>query len=479
VRFYGLGTESVWLDEATSVFLARMDLPTLIQWTGADIHPPLYYILLKVGLIFGQDEAAIRYLSALAGTLTVLALYGLGRTVFDRSTALVGALLLALSPLNLVYSQQARMYALATLWGALSSHLLLLAVRRQNRWLWSGYTVAAILGLYTHYYTAFILLVHNLYIAEMWRRRSLTGPLWQTWWLVQASIALLFLPWLPVAVAQVRGGGGAWVAHSIGVPSPRALADAVMTYIVGPEGRSYPTELRRLAYLLSGLTLTAAVLRWDWKRRRPCLPPQREWAALSFCGLYAFLPLALAWLLSQVKPMFALRYLSLFLPPFCLLIARGITVLWDSRTRQFGKIVGTWLLLGLLITSAVGFKLMATQEQNPDWRSASAYILARNRPGDVVIFVPGWNFKAFDFYAHWAMPYLTDLPVPITAGDVEAILAQTETRYQRLWLIWDPTHYTDPEGQVQTLLDNRYRLLDRQTFRGVGQVSLYLRAAEP
>ena len=42
LRLYGLTAESLWLDEATSLMLARMDVPTLIEWTSLDIHPPLY-----------------------------------------------------------------------------------------------------------------------------------------------------------------------------------------------------------------------------------------------------------------------------------------------------------------------------------------------------------------------------------------------------------------------------------------------------
>jgi uncharacterized membrane protein len=137
-RLYGIASESLWLDETTSLMLARMDLAALTRWTSLDLHPPLYYVLLHywvalwdslLGSTLAESELVLRGLSALAGVLNVLVLYALGRLLFGRGMGLLAALLLALSPYHIYYSQEVRMYAWLALWVSLSVLLALLAWR--------------------------------------------------------------------------------------------------------------------------------------------------------------------------------------------------------------------------------------------------------------------------------------------------------------------------------------------------------------
>ena len=86
VRWYRIGAESIWLDEATSIYLAKMPIAEMIRWTAADIHPPLYYILLHLVLRLGDSETIVRALSA-----QILALVGdtdsidaLGSLLYDE-----------------------------------------------------------------------------------------------------------------------------------------------------------------------------------------------------------------------------------------------------------------------------------------------------------------------------------------------------------------------------------------------------------
>ena len=60
VRFVGLGKESIWLDEATSILIARLKLSSVVAWAAGDIHPPLYYLALHFWLRFGETEFAVR-----------------------------------------------------------------------------------------------------------------------------------------------------------------------------------------------------------------------------------------------------------------------------------------------------------------------------------------------------------------------------------------------------------------------------------
>ena len=76
LRVFHLATQSLWYDEAFSVYLAQMPLGEITARTAADIQPPLYYYLLHFWMLFaGSSEFAVRFLSLAFGMLTVPLLY--------------------------------------------------------------------------------------------------------------------------------------------------------------------------------------------------------------------------------------------------------------------------------------------------------------------------------------------------------------------------------------------------------------------
>lgn len=524
LRFAGLGNESIWLDEATSILIARMNLPSVVAWTAADIHPPLYYFSLHFWLGLGESEFAVRALSATLGVWTIVIVYALARELFDPDVGLLSALLLALSPMHIWYSQEARMYAMVAAWSLLASYSLVLALRspaepraerfaslraRQTRY-WLGYLLFSVLALYTHYFELFVLLFQNLFILYWLWRHGAGRRLWRGWSLIELAIAVLFLPWVPVVYRQVSGGGGGWVEKSIGRPTVRALLDTWLHFSVGLERQLYPEALRRIAYVLFAVCiLTAAaklfpVLRMDlapvrrWMIRRsapipsqrdaesrhlsgegcrgqPALPGREERrrqpadtcrTGLWFCVMYVVVPLLAAWLLSQIKPMYTERYLLPFVPPYCIVVACGLkAVKWHWLRLA--------IVLCLTLTLLVGNWNAWRIEQREDWRWASSYVLARAQPGDVVLFLPRWLAKPFDYYARGRLVLSMDLPVPVTAQAARDVAADIAQRYKRAWLVWQSGHYSDPDGVVKQVLDSRFRLVEAVEFRSLGSLILY------
>ena len=98
LRVFRLSDSSVWWDEGIAVWQARMPIIDMMRWTSVDVHPPFYFGLLHFWMIpTGSSEFAIRFLSAAVGTLTVVALWRLGRLLFPNwpEVALLAALFLA------------------------------------------------------------------------------------------------------------------------------------------------------------------------------------------------------------------------------------------------------------------------------------------------------------------------------------------------------------------------------------------------
>jgi len=136
LRFYRLDAQSLWADEGNSVSLSSRDLDHITAGAAHDIHPPLYYYLLHFWMrVFGNSEFAVRALSALLGTGLVYLTYLLGRQLsrppsvppnsggearHSHWLGLIAALLSAISPFQIYYSQETRMYILLAALSALS-----------------------------------------------------------------------------------------------------------------------------------------------------------------------------------------------------------------------------------------------------------------------------------------------------------------------------------------------------------------------
>jgi uncharacterized membrane protein len=123
LRLYHLSFQPLWGDEGWSFYFAGQSLPALLALTALDIHPPLYYVLLKGWLsIAGFDPETARFFSVVAGTALIPLVAVLGQRLLGRRVGGVSAGIVAVMPIAIYYSQEVRMYGLVTLLGALSTY---------------------------------------------------------------------------------------------------------------------------------------------------------------------------------------------------------------------------------------------------------------------------------------------------------------------------------------------------------------------
>ena len=177
LRFYRLDAQSLWADEGNSVSLSRRSLPSITAGAAHDIHPPLYYYLLHFWMrVFGNSEFAVRALSALLGTALVYLTYLLGRRLSNHWLGLTAAFLSAISPFQVYYSQEARMYILLAALSALSVFSFIRFLETEgpktrnskpetrSQYSWAGlYIVATTLSLYTHYSFPIIMIMEPMH----------------------------------------------------------------------------------------------------------------------------------------------------------------------------------------------------------------------------------------------------------------------------------------------------------------------------
>lgn len=158
LRFYGRDAIPYWWDELLAVWIASADPVTIIRTLAtpeapaSDFTPPVFYLLLHiVSNVFGNGEAALRFFTALCGALTIPAAYVVGARLVSRLAGCGAALLLALSPAAIFYSQQVRCYSLLGLLTALTVIALDRAAQRPEKGRLVTAAIFATLALYTHF----------------------------------------------------------------------------------------------------------------------------------------------------------------------------------------------------------------------------------------------------------------------------------------------------------------------------------------
>src|SRR5215472_15263723 len=197
--------------------MARHPLPDIWRVTARlDAHPPLYYALLHYWLIFGDGEPALRALSLVLGALTVPIAYLLGRTIGGARLGLLTALFLAVSPFNLWYDQEARMYPLLML--AATGGLLGLALALRDptaRAGWALYVAATVAAMWTEHSAVLLLLSANIAVVLLRSPLLLTPAFWRRWRTAHGIILILWSPVL-VVLAHQLGAGTAGPTSPIG-----------------------------------------------------------------------------------------------------------------------------------------------------------------------------------------------------------------------------------------------------------------------
>lgn len=205
LRFYRLTDRSLWLDEIFTAKAAHLSGPgAVIAFAQADIDQmPLFYMFTWLLHPWGDGAFVLRLQSALAGTLAVLAVFWLGRRLFGIRAAGMAAVLMAVMPYAVWYSQEARNYALFMLLSTVQMLFAYMSIKR-GRWFdWAGLTIASIGNIYNHYLalemTAVVIVYCGGFLLAGLLRNSSTGVrLTTAVGMTASALAAALIPWRPV-----------------------------------------------------------------------------------------------------------------------------------------------------------------------------------------------------------------------------------------------------------------------------------------
>jgi mannosyltransferase len=477
LRFYQIGSEGLWLDEAFSVWLARQPVGKMLSWlVRIDQHPPLYYTLLHFWmLLLGDDPATVRSLSALFGALTIPVVYLLGRRLAPEHerVGLLAALLLAVSPFHVRLAQEARMYTLLALTTSLALYTLARLLdpgTRTTGLAWLGYIIFTTATLLTHNTGIFFPIAANFLVLTL-HLTCLRNTQYaiRNWLTAQAAVFLLWLPWLPAFLAQ-----SAAVYREFWLPASTwgTVVGTVGVFLV-----DYLPLSRVGACAVGVLIVGLALLGLLHFRRQP--------ARTAFLLIIFATPFLGEGLVSLHRPIFYDRTLIWASIPFYLLLAAGTSQL-ETRfvCKRSGK---TWFLIALIaLLTLIGLSLREyyAHFEKEQWDDAAAFVVERVEPDDLILFNATWVQIPFDYYFHRLYNYpvvehgapvdLFDrgiLEPKMTRSDLPRLRALVRGR-ERVWLIYSHDWYTDPQGLIPPALEEELDLLDRWDFYGL-RVALY------
>jgi len=405
LRLSGLGARSLWTDEGSTWTAASSPLRELIRLCAEkDASPPLFYLLTSLALRFGDSEAWLRSVSALASLGMVVLAYRLARLYAERTEATLAAMVVALSPHQIMFGQEARTYMLVALFTTWSLYLFARAVMFERRRAWVPFVVVTALGLWTQSIAVLGIGVQGaLVLATASGRRNL----WR-WALALVAAFALYAPWLAISAAQAsRLGHSHWYLETPGGHEVfqvlRAVFLSPIPLVTPPETATLPgieaVMPRRMAHalliLLPALPLAVA-LRSAWGGS-----PRGVMTRFAFVGL--FLPLLAVWAVSFRMPLWLPRYFVFLTPMLALLLARG---LWSLRPPALAAL-WTTLLLG---ASGYACFRYATDYDKEPWRDAVEHIAAVGAVDRTAALVP-FDVDPFRYYNRRQ-------PVPVTAFEV-------------------------------------------------------------
>ncbi|MFQ6000378.1 MAG: glycosyltransferase family 39 protein, partial [Anaerolineae bacterium] len=469
LRLYRLDHQSLWYDEGFSVYLARMSLGEITARTASDIHPPLYYYLLHLWLgPFGDSEFVLRFFSLIFGLLSVPLIYALGRRLLGTASGSLAALLLAISPLYLWYSQEARMYTLVTFLCLLSSYLLLRALEGRAGFLWGGYIFVNILAVYSHFYAFFVLAFHLLFLLVWWAVNR-KGDTLLAGLLSQGSVALAYLPWSGFVLRRYAADVSYWKGELVFTEVVRKTLILFSTGHTVLESRAQPIASVYGAFILFGLVAIvihrSSLLAKGWS---PLFSLQDPVGKALFLALYLFVPLLLLFLVSYQRPKFHPRYLMLASPAFFLILAGGLAGLLErgKSWRWLPCSLGLVSLCFLVATSVYSdfnayFDIKFTKD---DFRSAARYIQTHIQDNEVVILTSGHLFPVFTYYYDQENWYpIPDEPTLSTERVLNYSVADDLNRIVAgkggVWLLLWQDGVVDPNGFLTMMLGEEGKLL--------------------
>lgn len=420
--------QSFWLDEAIQALALMGKKGPLLKYALADFQPPLYHFLLKGWTnIFGYSEIALRTPSLIFALLSIYFTIRLTKSLTQSSRlSQLAGFLLAINPLHIYYSQEARTYMLTTFLVTASFYYLFKILKSKKQTL--PYLIFTILALYTSYLAWIAIFLQLLYLLFQKEKKLFKYP---------AASFLSLLPWLPSLYRQLQIGlstassSPAW-AQVVGGFELARIPRTWLKFILGRVSLQ-----NRILYLVLALILFLYHAYLLFKAKIKNHPLLLTWLAGT---------ILVTFLLTLFLPVYQYFRLLFTLPAYLILLTLAFKNLKNPQLHTF--------LLTLISLASLVFFWLTPRFHKEAWRSL----------------VEDINRKASQTHAV-AMPSLAQ-NAPLEYYQLS--LPQIEPKksidkpYERIYYIQYAQDLFDSQKQgIKNLESQSYQLESEKTYPGL------------
>jgi mannosyltransferase len=408
-RLYGIDSMPFWLDEVTTVNRSSLPFWSMVADSLANHHLPSYFAIAAIFGHYGMNEFVLRLPSAFFGAVSCGVLFLIGRTLGGWRAGLVAGLLLALSPLQVQYGQEARSYTFVILMMAIG-FLGLVELARDPRGAslpfkdpaarvapWVIYTLGTV-GALNVLSTAFFWLISaNLAAVAILMDRTINRGRFLKRWLAAQVIVLLFsLPWFGAMDVFTDGqmtNATNWVP---GITFHSFFSVLGSLYLMRVSRlinfHLFPAAIPGFGALVIILAILGLARLRSWRREDASSEPgqARSRTLLLALGIVAVVPPLTILIISIVKPLWMPRYLLWSSVPFLVFVGLGINQL--PRRWQTGAAIA------VVVLATFNLAPYYRAETKPRWDLAATNLVKLMQPGDIVLVPDGLPVYMMNFF---------------------------------------------------------------------------------
>jgi mannosyltransferase len=491
---YQLDTESVWIDEMLSIQGAQS-----FDWKTPNVRP-LYYILLRFWMRFGQSDAGLRSLSVLFSLGSIFLIYRLGARMVGKGVGSIAAIAMTLSPLFLNHAQEIRMYTLSTFLTLAGTLALSSAMDAPKRSTLVGWALLRTGSMLTTPINILLLFPDSLLFGWKFRHQ-------RRWW-VAFGCGLLFIGavFLPPALLLTTGGKAddflqkqvadyakPGLAQVLGMPLQFAvyyplrylleshkivlannqLGDASLLSSFFSANALSLFFYGIVGVLLLGLMAVALV----------SIPRQERSDHVIALAAWALIPAAGMLCASYLKnSIWFPRYLLFIAPYFILLMAVGWVWVW-----QRWRMAAVAIALTYCVAVGGGLRDYYTVLYRNDWQGVAQTLQSQQKASDVLVYysVPRFQKESLSRYYHGSIPVhfleRSGKDRELTRDAIQTSVKVDVPIPSRLWLVCWLSCQNKPEIDrvFETLVGDEFQIVDRQTFTSMENAAIEVFLVEP
>lgn len=464
IRIAFINRHTFWFDEAFSYFVSQQPIFSIIQTSAFDTIPPFYYIFLKLWSQISHEVWFLRLLSLIFGVSSIPIAYTIFKKFTNKQTSLLATFFFAVSPLLVYFSVETRMYSLLVFESLLLILLFLKFFESKKKLYLILLSILGILAVYTHYYSALVILVLNIIFFMRFKQYQRHV---NAWVISQLAIIMAFIPW---GFILQSSKADCWCFHPvIGVPAMFA------SFSVGGMGvatlKEIITHAPKPIIIFFSLTAISTFLLF-LKGLLTLVKTKHQDTIVLF-----FVPLIVVSSVSFLYPVFSPRAFIIIAPFYYLFVSIGFLSFKNTLWRNVSKIVVSVLLLSTLLA-----QWLHPLFYGPPFEKAANILSRKFKNKEIIVHLNPITFYSFLYFHNFSYKEFIlkteKNSKPLIASTVKSF--EELTPYSSVWIVsypyWQsqvPSGTWQSPNQIESISLKEVICYDRKHCQRDNTIELY------